>query len=244
MKPIFLLISIAMAACYCGLALSPGAGAVEKPAPTSKIIKLPGPVHDSSTSIEQAMADRRSVREYKDKPVSMAEVSQLLWAAQGVIGPGGERTAPSAGALYPLEVYVVAGKVSGIGPGVYKYKPGDHVLELVCEGDKRAELGNAAPGQPNIKDAALDIVIAGVYERTTGKYSSPVRDEPTGSRYPRGVGYVYMEAGHAAQNVCLQAVSLKLGTVTIGAFSDDDVKSVTGLRVNERPLYILPAGRT
>ncbi len=190
------------------------------------------------------MANRRSVREYKDEPVSLAEVSQLLWAAQGVTGPGGERTAPSAGALYPLEVYVVAGKVSGIGPGVYKYIPGKHVLELVSEGDKRAELGNVASSQPSIKDAALDIVIAGVYERTTGKYSSPVRDELTGSHYPRGVGYVYMEAGHVAQNVCLQAVSLKLGTVTIGAFSDDDVKSVTGMPVNERPLYILPVGRT
>jgi SagB-type dehydrogenase family enzyme len=244
MKLIFLLITIAVAACYFGLALSSGAGAVEKPASSAKIIKLPKPVHDGSTSVEQAMANRRSVREYKDEPVSLAEVSQLLWAAQGVTSAEGLRTAPSAGALYPLEVYVVAGKVSGIGPGVYKYKPGEHVLELVSEGDKRAELGNAAPGQPSIKDAALDIVFAGLYERTTGKYSSPVRDESTGSRYPRGVGYVYMEAGHAAQNVCLQAVALKLGTLTIGAFFDDDVKSVTDMPVNERPLYILPVGRT
>lgn len=244
MKLIFLLFAIAVAAFYLGLAQSSGAGAVEKPAPTSKIVKLPAPVHDGSTSVEQAMTNRRSVREYRDEPVSLAEVSQLLWAAQGVSSAEGMRTAPSAGALYPLEVYVVAGKVSGLGPGVYKYKPGEHVLELVSEGDKRAELGDVASSQPSIKNAALDIVIAGVFERTTGKYNSPVRDEPTGSHYPRGVGYVYMEAGHVAQNICLQAVSLKLGTVTMGAFSDDDVKRVTGMPVNERPLYILPVGRT
>ncbi len=244
MKLIFLLFAIAVAACYFGLAQSSGAGAAEKPAPAAKIITLPEPVHDGSTSVEQAMAGRRSVREYRDAPVSLAEVSQLLWAAQGVTSAEGMRTAPSAGALYPLEVYVVAGKVSGLGPGVYRYIPGEHVLELVSEGDKRSELGNVASSQPSIKDAPLDIVIAGVYERTTGKYDSPVRDERTGSRYPRGVGYVYMEAGHAAQNVCLQAVSLKLGTVTIGAFSDDGVKSVTGMPVNERPLYIMPVGRT
>jgi SagB-type dehydrogenase family enzyme len=219
------------------------AWAAEKPASTAKIIKLPEPVHGSSTSVEQALSHRRSVREYRDELISLAEVSRLLWAAQGVTNAEGMRTAPSAGALYPLEVYVVAGKVSGIRPGVYKYIPGEHALELASEGDKRSELGNVSSGQPSIKDAALDIVIAGVYERTTGKYDSPVRDERTGSHYPRGVGYVYLEAGHAAQNICLQSESLKLGTVTIGAFSDDGVKMVTGMRDEERPLYIMPVGR-
>jgi SagB-type dehydrogenase family enzyme len=238
-----LFVTTVMAACVIGCILLPSFMAIASQSPQSETIRLPQPAHKSATSVEQALSERRSIREYKEEPVSLADVSQLLWAAQGVTSPEGLRTAPSAGALYPLEVYLVAGNVNGLRPGVYRYVPGEHELALVSAGDKRAELSKAALGQPSIKDAAIDIVIAGIYERTTGKYGAPVRDERTGSYYPRGVGYVYMEAGHAAQNVLLQSVSLKLGTVTLGAFSDDDVKRVTGMRGDERPLYILPVGR-
>ncbi len=193
------------------------------------VIKLPPPAHDGNMSVEAAMLNRRSIREYSEGPLTLREVSQLLWAAQGIAGPG--RTAPSAGALYPLEVYAVVGNVEGISPGVYKYRPGGHELFKAIEGDKRGALCDAALGQASVKNGALDIVIAGVYERTTGKYGES------------GIKYVHMEAGHAAQNVYLQATSLRLGTVSIGAFSEDGVRKAIGMRGDERPLYIMPVGR-
>ncbi|MCD1294131.1 nitroreductase [Methanocella sp. CWC-04] len=211
--------------------------------PLSGSIKLPEPSHDSDTSVEEALSSRRSVREFKDASLTLTEISQLLWAAQGITDPRGFRTAPSAGALYPLEVYVVAGNVEGLAPGVYKYRPAGHDLIPVKEGDARDGLCKAALGQPCVKGGAVDIVISGVYEMTTGKYSTPEQDYRTGASYPRGVKYVHMEAGHSAQNVCLQAESLGLGTVTIGAFSDSEVKRIIGMPEEERPLYIMPVGR-
>jgi SagB-type dehydrogenase family enzyme len=196
-----------------------------------EVIKLPDPAHDSNTSIEKALLSRRSVREFKAEPLTLREVSQLLWAAQGITGPAGFRTAPSAGALYPLEIYVAAGSVESLPSGVYRYKPDGHELVRVAAGDKRAELCDAALGQASVKNAPIDIVIAGVHERTTVKYGK------------QGVKYVYMEAGHAAQNVYLQAVSQRLGTVTIGAIYDDEVKKAMGMRDDERPMYVMPVGR-
>ncbi len=194
-------------------------------------IKLPEPGHDSPTSIEQALLKRRSVRDYKDEPLTLAELSQLLWAAQGITDRRGFRAAPSAGALYPLEVYVVAGNVSNLPSGIYKYKPHEHELEKILEGDKRAKLCIAALGQSSVKDGAIAIVFSAVYERTTQKYGE------------RGIRYVHMEVGHAAQNVYLQAVSLNLGTVVIGAFQDDAVRMIINMPDEENPLYIMPIGR-
>lgn len=199
--------------------------------PSPGTVKLPQPLFDGRISIEKALHERRSIREYLDLPVSLSELSQLLWAAQGTSGTGGRRTAPSAGALYPLELYVVAGNVSGLQPGIYLYKPERHELQKIASGDKRVELGRAARGQSAITDAAADLVIAAVYERTTIKYGE------------RGNRYVHMEAGHAAGNVYLQAASLGLGTVAIGAFDDDGVKKAAELTVREQPLYIMPLGR-
>lgn len=243
LNAIFLLI-LAMSGLLAGCALIHGDRSAVTPVPISMSISLPEPSYDSNTSIEEAVHDRRSVREFKDAPLTLTEVSQLLWAAQGITGPGGLRTAPSAGALYPLEVYVVAANVEGLMPGVYKYRPSGHKLIMVNKGDKRAELHDAALGQPSVKNGAIVIVISGIYERTTGKYNTPEHDEPTNASYPRGVRYVHMEAGHSAQNVCLQAESLGLGTVTIGAFSDGDVKRIIGMPDEERPLYIMPVGKT
>jgi SagB-type dehydrogenase family enzyme len=194
-------------------------------------IKLPEPRYESETSVEEALLQRRSIRAYSGENLTIDEVSQLLWAAQGITAPWGGRTAPSAGALYPLELYVVIGTVDGIDEGVYRYRPEKHELEKVKDGDVRAELADAALGQECIRDAAINIVFTAVYERTTGKYSE------------RGIRYVYMEAGHAAQNVYLQADALDLGTVTIGAFSDSDVTDVVGAQEQENPLYIMPVGR-
>ncbi|HCK98687.1 MAG TPA: nitroreductase [Candidatus Marinimicrobia bacterium] len=195
-------------------------------------IKLPEPKYSSSVSIEQAMLERRSVRAYQDEPLTLSEVAQLLWSAQGITdSKRGFRTAPSAGTLYPLEVYVVIGNVEGIAEGVYKYKPHKHELVKVRNGDVRDKLAVAALGQACVREGAIVIVFSAVYERTTRKYGD------------RGVRYVHMEAGHAAQNVCLQAVSLNLGTVVVGAFRDDEVSKVLNLSDEERPLYILPVGK-
>jgi len=199
--------------------------------PINEKIKLPEPKYNSKTSVEQALLERRSVRVYKDESLTLTEVSQLLWAAQGITGPRGFRTAPSAGALYPLELYVVAGNVNDLPNGIYKYKPHKHELAMIVEGDKRTELCNAALDQPSVKDAAAAIVFSAVYERTTGKYGE------------RGIRYVHTEVGHAAQNIYLQAVSLNLGTVVIGAFDNEEVKKIMNIGDKEQPLYIMPVGK-
>lgn len=141
----------------------------------------------------------------------------------------GLRTAPSAGALYPLELYLVAGNVEGLPDGVYRYRPRDHELTKTGDGDRRRELAKVTFDQSWIQDAAGVLIFSAVPDRTTRKYGK------------RGIRYVHMEAGHAAQNVYLQAVSLNLATVVVGAFEDDDVKSVLGLE--EDPLYLMPFGR-
>jgi len=194
-------------------------------------VELPEPRYDSEVSVEEALLKRRSIREYTGEPLTLKEVSQLLWAAQGITDPKGFRTAPSAGALYPLEVYVVVGDVDGLAEGVYKYVPKKHELMKVLDGDKRKELYKAAVEQGCVREGAVSFVFTAVYERTTGKYGD------------RGIRYVYMEAGHAAQNLCLEAVALDLGAVTVGAFIDEQVKDILGLPVEEQPLYIIPVGR-
>lgn len=195
-------------------------------------VKLPEAKLDGRMSIERAMLLRRSVRDYLDEPMSLADVAQLLWAAQGITSPRGFRTAPSAGALYPLEIALVSGRVGGLLPGVYRYKPSTHELIKIFEGDRRAELASAALGQSWVKDAPVSIVISAKYERTTVRYRE------------RGIRYVHMEAGHAAQNVCLQAVGLGFGSVVVGAFSDNDVKRLLHMPDTEEPLAIIPTGRT
>ena len=194
-------------------------------------VSLPEVRLTSDVSLEETLLHRRSIRDYTDEALSLEEVSQLLWAAQGITEAWGGRTAPSAGALYPLEVYLVVGDVEDLTPGVYQYRPDGHELVKVKDGDVRAELAEAALDQDSVRNGAIDIVIAAVYERTTVKYGE------------RGVRYVYMEAGHAAQNVYLQATALDLGTVTIGAFYDDGVRDIVGMPGDLAPLYVIPVGK-
>jgi SagB-type dehydrogenase family enzyme len=194
-------------------------------------IALAPPSTESGTSVEASLRERRSVRQFGEKPVSLDSLSQLLWAAQGVTdAPNGLRTAPSAGALYPLELYAVVGQVEGLATGVYRYDAVQHTLVKIADRDARPGVALAALGQSAVADAPAVILFAAVYERTTGKYGE------------RGVRYVHMEAGHAAQNVYLQAVSLGLGTVVIGAFVDEGVRRAAGLPDNEHPLYLMPVG--
>lgn len=194
-------------------------------------IKLPEPKTIGTMSVETAIQLRRSVRHFEKAPLSMADVGQLLWAAQGVTLSAGLRAAPSAGALYPLEVDLVASRVEGLEPGIYRYDPTGHGLARRVKGDQRDALLSATLSQGAISEAAAVLVISAVYERTTRKYGQ------------RGIRYVHEEAGHAAQNVCLQAVSLQLGTVHIGAFQDEEVSKALQLAEDEKPLILLPVGK-
>ncbi len=201
-------------------------------ADSSNIIDLPEPSVRGQYSLEESIAQRRSIRDFDpSRSLSLAEISQLLWAAQGTTDNRGFRTAPSAGALYPLEVHLVAGAVKGLLPGIYRYLPHEHRLIRVDEGDKRTALAQAALGQSWVETGAAVIVFSAIYERTTRKYGD------------RGIRYVHMEVGHAAQNVFLQSVSLRLGTVVVGAFYDHSVKSLLKMRHEEQPLCIMPIGR-
>ncbi len=192
--------------------------------PEQSVIKLPAPSERGRISLEEALEKRRSVRSFSSRKITADELSQLLWATQGKTRAGGGRTAPSAGALYPLEIYAVTEE------GIFQYRSGDHSLVRRSEGDARGDLAGAALGQDCVRTAPVVFVIAGVSARTERKY---------GARAER---YVKMEAGHAGQNLLLQAVSLGLGAVPVGAFRDDEVRRVLGLPPDQEPLYLIPVG--
>jgi SagB-type dehydrogenase family enzyme len=196
-----------------------------------KSIPLPSPAHSSEVSLEETLHTRRSVRLYQAFPLKLVKVSQLLWSGQGITDNRGYRTAPSAGATFPLEVFLVAGEVEELQPGIYHYRPHNHHLQLITSGDLREELYRAALKQESVLHAPASIVLAVDYDRTTGRYGD------------RGVRYVHQETGCAAENIALQAVALNLGTVFIGAFYDEQVKKILGLPKHLQPLAILPIGR-
>jgi len=193
----------------------------------TKEIKLPRPKEKGLISVEETLNKRRSVRDYKKGHLSLEQVSQLLWAASGKNLY--RRTAPSAGATYPLETYLVVGAVEGLEPGIYHYSFSRHSLEMTKEQDVRNRLSRAALGQEMIEEAPVNIIIAADYGRTTGHYGQ------------RGIRYVHVEVGHVGQNISLQANALSLGTVMVGAFEDKQVKEVLGIK--EEPLYIIPVGK-
>jgi len=200
-------------------------------ADSSNTIELPEVSLTGDGSLEQLLSQRRSIREYAEGAVSLNDVGQLLWAAQGITNARGFRTAPSAGALYPLELFLVVGEVNHLSPGVYHYRPDGHQLQKVVVDDQRKDLERAAGSQDWIKQAAVVIVVTADYERTARKY---------GSRAKR---YVHIEVGHAAQNLLLQAEALNLATVPVGAFSDDEVTRILQLPDDLEPLMLLPVGR-
>jgi SagB-type dehydrogenase family enzyme len=176
-------------------------------------------------SLTEAIAKRRSIRDFAPDPLSLEQISQLAWAAQGITEPTrGLRTAPSAGALYPLELYLLT------KDGVFHYLPQGHKLIQLSDADRRGDLSKAALDQSSVAQAALDIVIAGVFSRTEAKYRERARQ------------YVYIEAGHVGQNIHLQAVALGLGSVSVGAFRDQAVSEVLALSADQTPLYVIPVG--
>ena len=192
---------------------------------------LPPPRIEGPVSVETALAQRRSVRAFAPRALALGQLAQILWAAQGITGSRWPlRTAPSAGALYPLEVYIVAGQVSGLAAGIYRYRPADHALTAVATGDQREPLARAALGQGWMARAPAVLAITGVVARTATKY---------GQRAER---YVFMEAGHAAQNIYLQVQADGLGTTAVGAFRDAAVRALLELSGDEMPLYLMPVG--
>jgi SagB-type dehydrogenase family enzyme len=191
----------------------------------TKVIQLPEPRMKGTVSIEETLKLRRSVRQFSDRSLTLEEVSQLLWSVQGLRQGRQRRTAPSAGGLYPLEIYAI------MQEGIFHYDPTPHTLAAIREDDIRQELCGASLEQEFILQAPLTIGITAVYERIAVKYG-----------HERGPRYVYMEVGHAAQNLALQAVALGLGSVPVGAFDDAAVKRVLGVPKDHEPLYLLPVG--
>ncbi len=194
-------------------------------------IQLPAPRQKGRMSVEEAIATRRSKRAYRSDPVKLAEASQLLWAAQGVTdAKERKRAAPSAGGLYPLETYLVATKVDGLAPGVYKYRPEEHDLVLQTSGERRRELA-ALIDQDCIRFSACVLVFAAVYERITARLGE------------RSVCFVHMEAAHAAENAQLQGTALGLGSVVVGVFRADEIRRILALPEGEVPVYLMAVGK-
>ncbi len=204
----------------------------DKKKPSRKKIDLPAPKTEGSTSLEKVLQNRRSVREYRNKPLALKDISQLLWAAQGITDrQTGKRTAPSAGALYPLEIYLTVQNCKNLSPGIYHYLPREHEIELTSKRTVNKRLAQGALGQMFIARAAINLIITADYSVTTSKYTK------------KGITYLHMEAGHAAQNVYLQAESLNLGTVSVGAFEEEKIKNTLNLPQGLTPLYIMPVGK-
>jgi len=209
-----------------GCQLAPGSSpAIQRKRPAQAPLVLPAPRRDGKLSLEAALSRRRSIRSFTNEALTADQIGQLLWAAQGITDPQGFRTAPSAGALYPLECYVVT------ATGAFHYEPGPHRLQPQLANDVRGALAAAALDQPAVSEAPAVVVITAVYERTARKYGDD-----------RARRYAALEAGHVAQNVLLEAVALGLGAVPIGAFDDRRVARLLDLGSGEAPLYLIPVG--
>ncbi len=188
----------------------------------------PGAATDGS--LDACLSARRSTREYQDKAITFEQVSLLLWAAQGVTGVGGLRTAPSAGAIYPLNTYLVATKVDGIAAGIYRYEPDSGELAFVEKGDRRKRLSQAAMGQECVLSSPAAVLLVSYDKRTRAEFGD-LTDR-----------LIALEAGHAAQNFLLEAVSLGLGGIGMARFDNDALRSVVSFRSDEEPQYLLLAG--
>ena len=198
----------------------------------TQVIALPEPVRTSDCSVEQALQGRRSVRAYAPDPLPLATIAQLAWAAQGMTEAATRfHAAPSAGATFPLKVDLLVHGVAELDDGVYRYLPGEHALTRRLVGDSRQAVYEAAFQQAAVLGAPVVMLVSAVMARTAAHY---------GSRAER---YVHMEAGHATQNVALQGVALRVGSVVIGTFDDAALAAAMHLSAGEQPLYLVPLGR-
>ena len=208
---------------------APSESIASQPIPGDEF-SLPKPDVSHGTPLNLTLKSRRSHRRYSKKAISLNELSQLLWSGQGVTNFFGFRTAPSAGALHPLEIYVVVSNVDQLSPGIYHYKPRSHELVLIVKGDHQKQLAQSANQQSSIKKSAATFIITGDISRVERKYKQ------------RAKRYLHIEAGTAVQNIYLQAVSLKLGTVFIGTFKDNEVTQLMQLPADHKPLGLMPIG--
>lgn len=200
-----------------------------KPASQQVSIALPAPELTSKVTVEQALQQRRSVRSYAAEPITLQQVSRLLWAAQGITDPAtGHRTAPSAQATYPLRVYLVAGNVKDLPAGIYEYIPQGHKLELVASGDQRANMGS----QPQMVNAPVMLAYVADYSVTGKKYGDAKAKE-----------FAYIEMGHSAQNVLLEEIALGLIGVPMGGIDEAKMRTTLKLTENQEPVYLISAAR-
>lgn len=193
-------------------------------------ISLPAPHKAGNVDFETCLGRRRSCRDYAEQALGQKDLGQLLWALQGVSGLGGVRTCPSAGAIYPLRTYVLAGAVAGAPAGLYQYDGDQHALEALWRGDRRRKLAAAAFGQECVEQAPVAVVLASDYRRITRELGE------------RGRYLTHVEAGHAGQNWLLQATALGIGAIGLGRFEPDIVAALLRLPDDEEPLYLLLAG--
>jgi len=196
-------------------------------------IQLSMPAYDGKVSVEKAIKERRTVRAFRPKPLALAQLSQILWSAQGITDErGGFRTTPSGGALYPLDVYAVVGEggVEGLECGVYHYQPEGHSIRLILKGDRRKDVANASLWQMWMANAPVIFVVTSEHERITRKYGK------------RGIRYAHIEVGHVGQNIFLQSSALGLGAGIVGAFHDGAVAEAIGAPKAHEPLIIMPVG--
>jgi SagB-type dehydrogenase family enzyme len=191
----------------------------------TEVLKLPNPVLTGSMSLEAALNARRTTRTFQDIPLEPRTLGQLLWAVQGINSPDGLRTAPSAGAMYPLETYVTTQEYTG------HYDPHAHSIEILQRGDLRISIARAALDQDFIRQAPCSVLLSAVPGRTSARYG-----------VKRSSRYIAFEVGHAAQNLLLQATALGLGSVPVGAFDDGQIAQLFGLPAEQEPLYIISIG--
>ena len=196
-------------------------------------LSLPKPSFDGKVSVEKTIKERRTIRDFKERTLSLAHLSQLLWSAQGITDPiGNKRAAPSGGALYPLDIYILIGEngVEKMEAGIYHYLPKEHSVLLISKGDRRKEIASASLSQMWTAKAPVIFIITAEYKRTTWKYGE------------RGIRYALIEVGHVGQNLFLQAEAMGLGAGIVGAFNDLEVSKVAGLPPKHEPLLMMPVG--
>ncbi len=199
-------------------------------------IKLPAPALRGRMTVEESLEKRRSIRSYRDEALTLAQVSQLLWSAYGIsdsttFTARSLRTAPSAGATYPLELYLMVRNVRGLEPGLYRYHVEGHSLSLYSSGDISRAVADASLGQMMLHDAPASLIYTAIYSRITGRYGDRGAER-----------YLFMDIGHSAQNVYLQATAMGLGTCAVGAFDDERLASVVNPPLEEVILYLMPLG--